>query len=278
MGRLDGQVAIVTGGAQGIGGAASRRLAEEGAKVLIADIDVSTAEANVETVRKAGGTAETFGADLGKHENIRAMIERAAHLWGRVDVLVNNAYSPVHGTGGGTALDVSEEEWDVGMGMLVKSIFLGAKYAVPEMQKTGAGSIVNISSVHGLLTAPGKLVYEAGKSAVIGVTRQMATDFGPMGIRVNAICPGHIATERILAAAQENPSGARFLADQYPLRKVGRPVDVANAIVFLSSEDASFITGHALVVDGGLTVQIQEDFGVRQAQYIRDYPDTRLPY
>ena len=222
MGRLDGQVAIVTGGAQGIGGAASRRLAEEGAKVLIADIDVSTAESNAETVRQAGGTAKTFGADLGKHENIRAMIERASHLWGRVDVLVNNAYSPVHGTGGGTAVDVSEEAWDAGMGMLVKSIFLGAKYAVPEMQKTGAGSIVNISSVHGLLTAPGKLIYETGKSAVIGVTRQMATDFGPMGIRVNAICPGHIATERILAAAQENPSGARFLADQYPLEK-GRP-------------------------------------------------------
>ena len=109
------------------------------------------------------------------------------------------------------------------MSLLVKSIFLAAKHAVPEMRKTGAGSIVNISSVHGLLTAPGKLVYEAGKSALIGVTRQMATDFGPMGIRVNAICPGHIVTERLRAGWTENPSGERFFEDQYPLRKLGKP-------------------------------------------------------
>ena len=277
MGRLDGQVAVVTGGAQGIGGAASRRLAEEGAKVLIADIDERTAQVNVETIRRAGGTAESLRADLGRHEDIRAMIERASYLWGRLDILVNNAYSPTHGGGQRGALEVSEEEWDTGMGLLVKPIFLGVKYAVPEMRKIGAGSIVNIASVHGMLMAPGKLVYEAGKSAVIGVTRQMATDFGPMGIRVNAICPGHIATERIQAAAKDNPSGARFLENQYPLRKVGRPVDVANAIVFLCSDEASFITGHALVVDGGLTVQIQEDFGVRQAHYMQEHPDTRLP-
>ena len=277
MGRLDGQVAIVTGGAQGIGGAASRRLAEEGAKVLIADIDVDTADANVETIRNAGGTAESLRADLSRHDDIRAMTERAAHLWGRLDILVNNAFTPLHGQGAGGAVDISEEAWDAGMGLLVKSIFLGVKYAVPEMQKTGAGSIVNISSVHGMLMAPGKLIYEAGKSAVIGVTRQMATDFGPMGIRVNAICPGHIVTERIQAMWDENPSGARFLEDQYPLRKLGRPVDVANAIVFLCSGEAAFITGHALVVDGGLTIQIQEDFGVRQAHYIRENPDTLLP-
>ena len=142
----------------------------------------------------------------------------------------------------------------------------------------GAGSIVNMASVHSLLMAPGKLVYEAGKSAVVGVTKQMATDFGPMGIRVNAICPGHIATERIEAAAAENPSGRRFLEDQYLLRRVGRPVDVANAVVFLCSEEASFITGHSLVVDGGMTVQLQEDFGVRQALYMQENPDTVLPH
>ena len=192
MGRLDGQAAIVTGGAQGIGGSCARRLAEEGAKVLIADIDSAASEANVETIRRQGGTAESIRADLGRHDDIKAMIDRATELWGRLDIVVNNAYSPAHGSGEGSALEVTEEAWDVGMSLLVKSIFLAVKYSVPEMRKTGAGSIVNISSVHGLLTAPGKLVYEAGKSALIGVTRQMATDFGPMGIRVNAICPGHI--------------------------------------------------------------------------------------
>ncbi len=278
MGRLDGQAAIVTGGAQGIGGSCARRLAEEGAKVLIADIDATASEANVETIRRQGGMAESIRADLGRHDDIKAMIDRATELWGRLDILVNNAYSPAHGGGEGSALEVTEEAWDVGMSLLVKSIFLAAKYAVPEMSKMGAGSIVNISSVHGLLTAPGKLVYEAGKSAVIGVTRQMATDFGPMGIRINAICPGHIVTERLRADWDENPSGERFFEDQYPLRKLGKPEDVANAVVFLSSDEATFITGHALVVDGGLTIQLQEDFGVRQANYMLEHPDTRLPY
>ena len=278
MGRLDGQAAIVTGGAQGIGGSCARRLAEEGAKVLIADIDAATSEANVETIRRQGGTAESIRADLGRHDDIKAMIDRATQLWGRLDILVNNAYSPAHGGGEGSALEVTEEAWDVGMALLVKSIFLAAKYAVPEMRKTGAGSIVNISSVHGLLTAPGKLVYEAGKSAVIGVTRQMATDFGPMGIRINAICPGHIVTERLRAGWNDNPSGECFFEDQYPLRKLGKPEDIANAVVFLSSDEAAFITGHTLVVDGGLTIQLQEDFGVRQANYMLEHPDTQLPY
>ena len=278
MGRLDGQAAIVTGGAQGIGGSCARRLAEEGAKVLIADIDVATSESNVETIRSQGGTAESIKADSGRHDDIKAMIDRTTQLWGRLDIIVNNAYSPAHGGGEGSALEVTEEAWDIGMAVLVKSIFLAAKYAVPEMRKTGSGSIVNISSVHGLLTAPGKLVYEAGKSALIGVTRQMATDFGPMGIRVNAICPGHIVTERLRTAWNDNPSGERFFEDQYPLRKLGKPEDVANAVVFLSSDEAAFITGHALVVDGGLTIQLQEDFGVRQANYMLEHPDTHLPY
>ncbi len=163
------------------------------------------------------------------------------------------------------------------MSLLVKAIFLAVKYTVPEMRKSGAGSIINVSSVHGLLAAPGKMVYEAGKAAVIGMTRQMATDFGPLGIRVNAVCPGHIVTERIRAGWDENPSGELFFQDQYPLRKLGEPEDIANAVVFLSSDEAAFITGHSLVVDGGLTIQLQEDFGVRQARYILDHPDTRLP-
>ena len=277
MARLQGQVAIVTGGALGIGGAAARRLAQEGAKTLIADIDLDAANANAQRIRDAGGAAEVTRADVGSHDDIRRMIERAVDLWGRLDILVNNAFSPAHGPDTGSALDVTEERWDFEMGVLAKSIFLGVKYAVPHMRDTGAGSIVNIASVHGLLMAPGKLVYEAGKSAVIGMTRQMATDFGPMGIRVNAICPGHIVTERIEASYGEDLSYPRFLEDQYPLRRVGRPDDVANAIVFLCSEEASFITGHALAVDGGLTVQLQEDFGVRQAQYAQRTPGLTLP-
>ena len=252
MQRLAGQVAIVTGGAQGIGGATARRLAGEGARVLIADIDRATAERNAEAIRAAGGTVAVIEADVGRHEDVRAMVEEALRRWGRLTILVNNAYIPLSHEADGSAVTVSEAAWDRGMAVLLKSVFLAAKYAVPALERAGGGSIVNVSSVHGLLMAPGALVYEAGKSAVLGVTRQMAIDFGPLGIRVNAVCPGHIVTERMQAARWErNPSGLGFFEQQYPLRRCGRPVDVANAVVFLCSEEASFITGHALVVDGG---------------------------
>ena len=277
MQRLTDQVAIVTGGAQGIGGATARRLAEEGARVLVADIDLETAEANVARIRAAGNTALAFQADVGRHDDIRAMIKSAVDEWGRLDILVNNAYD-VLSAGSGGALEVSEESWDQGMAVMVKSIFIGAKYAVPEMQDVGGGNIVNLSSVHGLLTAPGFMVYETGKAAVIGITRQMATEFGPMGIRVNAILPGHMVTERLQTMWDSNPSGLRFFKDQYPLREIGRAVDIANGIVFLCSEEGSFITGHSLVIDGGLSIQLQENFGVRQAHYLRENPETRLPY
>src|SRR5436190_14420496 len=171
------------------------------------------------------------------------MIEQAMSRWDRLDILVNNAYAPLNRGVNGGAIEVSEEAWDHGMNILVKSMFLGAKYAVPHMERAGGGSIVNLSSVHGLLMSPGSLVYEAGKTAVIGVTKQMATQFGPANVRVNAICPGHIVTERIQARMWDgNPEGLRFFEEQYPLRRCGRPVDIANAIVFLCSDEASFIT------------------------------------
>lgn len=277
MQRLAGQVAIVTGGAQGIGGATARRLAEEGASVLIADVDRATAEENVARIRDAGGTAEAIEADVGKHQDIRAMVEQATGLWGRLDVLVNNAYRLFSGQG--SALEVDDATWDQGVAIGVKSMYLGARYAVPEMRKVSGGSVVNVASVHGLLMAPKSLVYEAVKAAAVAVTRQMAIDFGPEGVRVNAICPGHIVTERIQARMwDQNPGGLRFFEQQYPLRRCGRPVDIANAVVFLCSEEASFITGHTLVVDGGLSIQLQENLGVHLAHYIQQHPDTKLPY
>src|SRR5437764_10318660 len=273
MPRLDGQVAIVTGGAQGIGGATARRLAEEGASVLIADVDRAAAERNAATIRDAGGAVATLATDVGRHADIRAMVDEAVRRWGKLTILVNNAYR-FGPSAAGSAVEVSEEAWDGALAVLMKAIFLGVKHAVPAMQQAGGGSIVNISSVHGLLMSPGSLIYEAGKSAVIGMTRQMAIEFGPLGIRVNAICPGHIVTERMQARWDENPSGLRFFEQQYPVRRCGRPVDIANAIVFLCSEEASFITGQALVVDGGLSIQLQEDLAVRLARYAQEHADT----
>ena len=275
MTSLQGQVAIVTGGARGIGGATARRLASAGARVLIADLDLAVAQENVARIQAAGGVAAAIATDVAHASEIAAMVAHAVTLWGRLDLLVNNAWGGKEPDG--SALTVSESAWDYGLNVMVKSLFLAVKYAVPHIQKVGKGSIVNISSVHGLLMAPNALVYEAAKSAVIGVTRQMACDFGPMGIRVNAICPGHIVTERMQARWDQNPSLLQLFVEQYPLRRVGKPEDIANAIGFLCSDEASFITGHTLVVDGGITVQFQENFGIRQAQYYRDHPETALP-
>ena len=278
MGRLEGKVAIVTGGAQGIGGATARRLAEEGAKVLIADIDADTAEKNAERIRAVGNLVDVVRVDVSKHSDIKMMVGRAVGKWGRLDILFSNAFD-VLTSGSGGAEEVSEEDWDTKMAVLLKAIFLSVKYAVPEMRKVGGGSIVNTSSVHGMFGAPGVLVYETAKHAVIGATRQMATEYGPDGIRVNAVLPGHMLTERLREQVwKNNPSGLEFFKNQYPLRDVGRAEDIANAVLFLCSDEASFITGHPLVVDGGLTIQLQENFGVRQAHYLRANPDTQLPY
>jgi NAD(P)-dependent dehydrogenase (short-subunit alcohol dehydrogenase family) len=275
MSNMQGRVAIVTGGAMGIGGATARRLAASGAKVLIADIQEEAAQANVERIRSAGGEADYTIADMSQTSAIKAMVEQAVKLWGRIDILVNNAWG---GRGsGGSALTVSEEDWQYGMDVMVKALWMSAKYAGPELAKTGNGSIVNIASVHGLLMAPEALVYETAKSAVIGLTRQMACDFGPLGVRVNAICPGHIVTERMQERKWDRtPSLMPFFIQQYPVRRVGKPEDIANAINFLCSDEASFITGHALVVDGGLTIQLQENLGVHLARFYRDNPDMDL--
>jgi NAD(P)-dependent dehydrogenase (short-subunit alcohol dehydrogenase family) len=278
MARLVDRVAIVTGGAQGIGGATARRLAEEGARVLIADVDGDEAERNRDRIRQAGGQAESIAADVGQPAEIRGFVERAESLWGRIDILVNNAYGGRGEGVQGSALEVTEEGWERGMALMPRAIFLSTKHVVPIMARGGGGSIVNIASVHGLLVAPGRLVYETGKAAVIAATRQTACDFGPLGIRVNAICPGHIVTERMERRWGENQAGIQFFAQHYPLRRVGRPVDIANAVVFLCSDEASFVTGNTMVVDGGMTIQLQEDLAVNTVHYIREHPDTQMPY
>lgn len=277
--RFDGQVAIVTGGALGIGGATARRLASEGAKVLIADINDDAASANAKRIEAAGGTAQTIHVDVSKSADIARMIEEAVEVWGRLDILVQNAFSVIGGESRihGSAEQVEEADWDWGLNILAKALYLGTKHAVPHMRAGGGGSIVNLASVHSVLQETEMLVYEAGKAAVVGMTRQMANDFGPDNIRVNAIGPGHIVSEGIADMWKDDSAGLAFFADQYPLRRTGTPDDIAGAIAFLCSSDASFITGHTLMVDGGLTVQLQEKFGLRQAKYAREHPDTKLP-
>jgi NAD(P)-dependent dehydrogenase (short-subunit alcohol dehydrogenase family) len=276
VGRLEGRVAIVTGGAMGIGGGVARRLAADGASVVIADVEVEAACDNVDRIEESGGRAVVIEANVAEDDDARRIVERAIDEWGRLDILVNNAFNPVPDTDGSVET-VPEPAWDAGIAGLVKPIYLATRYAVPHLRDAGGGSVVNIASVHGIAMSPGTAVYEAGKAAVIGLTRQAACDFGPDGIRVNAILPGHIVTERAMEQWSGNPTGHAFTAEQYPLRRTGRPEDIAGAVAFLTSDDASFITGHALVVDGGLTIQLQEDFAVRMARWTREHPETHLP-
>ena len=279
MGKLEGQVAIVTGGALGIGGATARKLASEGASVFIADIDDNAAAANVARIEQSGGTASASHIDVSSSNDIARMVTEAVGTYGKLNILVQNAFGVIAGESRihGSAITVEEDDWDYGIGVLLKALYLGAKHAIPQMQATGGGSIVNMASVHSFLQEPGMLVYEAAKAGVVGITRQLATEFGPDGIRVNAIAPGHIVGEGLAKMWKENPDGHAFFADQYPVRRTGVPDDIANGVAFLCSDDASFITGHTLAIDGGLTIQLQEKFGVRQAAYARENPDSRLP-
>ncbi len=277
-GRFQDHGAVVTGGATGIGGAIAERLAAEGASVLIADINAEGADARAARIRANGGTAAARATHVGEIDQVQAMIQSAVDRWGRLDIIVNNAYPAMEAVTGG-AEDVPPDLYDRAMAVLVKASYLSARFGVPHLRRAGGGSIVNISSIHGLLVAPGALVYETGKAALIAATRQMAVEYGRDGIRVNAIAPGHIVTENIQAGIwDDNPSGFDFFTAQYPVGRCGRPEDIAAAVSFLCSQDASFITGHTLVVDGGHSLQIQENFGVAQARYMRDHPDTQLPY
>jgi 3-oxoacyl-[acyl-carrier protein] reductase len=231
------------------------------------------------------------------------MVEMAVSWFGRLDLLVQNAYGGGPGSSG-SAVEIEPKAWHTGMDLLVGAHYLGAKFAVPAMVESGTdpnfdppswegagrrhgegpkqnvGRIVNMSSVHGLLNAPRALIYETGKAAVIGLTRQMAVDFGPMGITVNAIAPGHIVTERGNATWNEvgNDAGFRLFELHYPVRRTGIPEDIANAVGFLCSNEASFITGQVLAVDGGMTIQLQEDIVMDSKNYIAANPDLRTHF
>ncbi|MCY4093187.1 MAG: SDR family oxidoreductase [Caldilineaceae bacterium] len=271
---LTNKIAIVTGGAMGIGGAIARRLAADGAKVLVADILPDAAAENVARIEEAGGTASAHRVDISQPEQIRPMIERAVELWGGLHFLVNNAWGTEEPDG--SAITLTESAFDRALVTSQKAVYLGAKYGVPHIQASGGGSIVNISSVHGQLVSPQSLAYEMTKAAIIAMSRQMAVDFGPLGVRVNCICPGHIVTERGAEHWESNPSLLRFFDQQYPLRHTGVPDDIASAVRFLCSGEARFITGHTLVVDGGLSIQLQENLVLDTARYYRDHPEIDL--
>lgn len=268
-GRLEGKVAIITGSTSGIGRATAELFAQEGCRVVVNGRRKELGEEVVAGICAAGGEATFFHADVSVSAELRALIEHAVARYGRLDVLMNNAYHATHGN----AVEISEEEWDADMTVLLKAAYLGSKFAIPLMTRTGGGSIINISSVHGVLASRNYVTYETAKAGLINMTRQVAVDFGHQGIRVNAICPGWIIVNRTEEWVREHPEAIRHAEVIYPVGRPGWPIDIARAALFLASDESSFITGHALMVDGGLTIQLQDSLAHAVERWARGESD-----
>ncbi|HUY39095.1 MAG TPA: SDR family NAD(P)-dependent oxidoreductase [Candidatus Binataceae bacterium] len=251
MGRLEGKVAVITGASSGIGRATAIRFAGEGAAVVLADLNQEGGESAVRACKENGGRAVFQKTDVCAGEEVKAAIDRAVREFGKLDTIFNNA-----GLAGavGTIDEITFENWDMTMAVLLRAVFAGMKYAVPEMRKAGGGSIISTASVAGLRGGAGPHPYSAAKAAVINLTRSVALEVGKDRIRVNCICPGGINTPLIsgrIPGGEE--TAAQVLALIQPIPRAGRPDDIANMALFLASDEAEWITGAAMVVDGGMT-------------------------
>ncbi|HYU78063.1 MAG TPA: glucose 1-dehydrogenase [Vicinamibacterales bacterium] len=252
--RLRGRIAIVTGGAAGIGQATARLFANEGAHVVVLDKDGAGAESVAAEITERGGTAAARTTDVSRADEAEAAVAFAVERFGTVDVLVNNAgielKRPVEET--------TEEEWDRVLAVNLKSVFLMSKNVIGIMKAKRRGAIVNNSSVGYFIAAPNSAAYGASKAGMMALTRGMALELAPFNIRVNAVCPGVIDTpmnERNLMRADDPDAMRRSWFEVTPLNRLGRPEDVANAMLFLACDESDFITGTPLIIDGGRTAQ-----------------------
>jgi NAD(P)-dependent dehydrogenase (short-subunit alcohol dehydrogenase family) len=247
--RFGGKRVIVTGGASGIGAATARAFAAEGARVLIADLQTK-GEAVAAQIRAAGGEALFQQTDLSTDRGCAAMVERAVKVFGGLDIAFNNG--AVAGAGK-PAADEPEESWNRIVGINLKSVYLSMKHEIPAMLAGGGGAIVNTSSTAGLFGEPGAASYAAAKHGVIGLTKSAALDYIKKGVRINALCPGGTNTE-MLAEWMKNPDIAAQVRAAQPIGRLAAPEEIAAVALFLASDAASFVIGHAMVVDGGLCV------------------------
>lgn len=245
---LQGKVALVTGGASGIGRATALRMAEEGARVLVADRDGEGAARVAETIRQAGGEARAQPCDVTIEPEVAAMVQAARDAWGRLDCAFNNAgVAPVEAQ---PLAEITPEEWSRVLGVNLTGVFLCLRHQIPAMAAGGGGSIVNTASIAGRIALPKAGAYVAAKHAVIGLTRSAALDHAGQGVRVNAICPGYVETP--LASRSIERRRDAILA-RVPLGRIGTVEEIADAVVWLLSDRAGFVTGEALAADGGHT-------------------------
>lgn len=252
--RLEGKVALITGSGSGIGRASAVRFAAEGARIVASDISESTAVETAAMVGESGGEATAIGGDVVSSADAAAMVQAAIDAYGRLDVLLNSA-----GVSGRIDGATHEDVWDKVMDVNLKGTYLVSWHAAPEMENAGGGSIINIGSIMSLVGYPvgmggGFNPYNASKGGVLQFTRNLSVDLARKNIRVNCICPGYVETN-MTRPLTENPESYKLLKQRHPIGRLGQPEDIANAALFLASDEAAFVTGAPLIVDGGYTAQ-----------------------
>jgi NAD(P)-dependent dehydrogenase (short-subunit alcohol dehydrogenase family) len=250
--RLRDKVVFVTGGGSGMGRAAVEIFCREGARVAVAEVSEEACEAAAAAAREAGGEAFAVRCDVTSEAEVRAAVAATVERWGRLDVLYNNAGIMLEEDG--SVVDTDESAWDRTLGVNVKGVYLCCKHAIPEMLRGGGGSVINIASFVALVgcSVP-QDAYTASKGAVIALTKSLAVQFGPRGVRSNAICPGPIETPLMTAWLLSDPEAKQLRLARNPTGRFGRPEDIVNAGIYLASDESTWTNGATLVVDGGIT-------------------------
>ncbi len=251
-GRFEGRVALVTGGGSGIGRATALAFSREGAKVVVSDVAEDGGQETVRMIEDTGGKALFVKADVTKAKDVERLVDRAVQTYGRLDCAHNNA-----GIAGPVAqvADYPEEEWDRVIAINLKGVWLSMKYELPQMLEQGGGAIVNTASIEGLVAVAGNSAYDASKHGVAGLTKTAAIEYARRNIRVNAVCPGYIDTPMVQEYFRTAPGLEETTADLHPIGRIGKPEEIAEAVVWLCSDAASFVTGHTMTVDGGYVAQ-----------------------